>query len=457
MKIKRIIASEIAVLDSDVVNGGGTDVTEQLQAALDEALIYGGVHLVMDGAALVRSLKIHSNTTIECLSLSCGFYQVGGTDNAIIGNYNENLPETVRTTPLRNVRILGGTYNQNCREQKHHTPIDPSSPNANLFPPDHDYGHPTFGMEFWGVENLTVRDVHMVDFRSYAFQLSGFKNVVFENVRLELPNKMQGQNQDGIHFSGPGSNVSLKNISGDAGDDFIAFSSDDYFPGAPITDVLVDGVFLEEADQAVRLYSCKDGRLDRITIRNVTGVYRSFGFYINCWFQKGGYGNFGNIVFENIDLRAVDPNFTYRKPMLFSIGGDIECLTFRNVTNHLPHDNRTLFEIGSPFHEYMKVLPEDNKPRIGAVIIDGLTVFENDGAAADAEYIKIFDTVDRLILRDVFAIHGDGERKGHLISFVKDGNIRTLMMNNVMTAGFASLVSEPQRVGRVISDGVRTE
>ncbi|MBQ9107119.1 MAG: hypothetical protein IJY56_04430 [Clostridia bacterium] len=57
----------------------------------------------------------------------------------------------------------------------------------------------------------------------------------------------------------------------------------------------------------------------------------------------------------------------------------------------------------------------------------------------------------------VFAVHGDGERKGHLISFVKDGNIRTLMMNNVMTAGFASLVSEPQRVGRVISDGVRTE
>jgi len=54
MKIKTIIASEVAALDSDVRTGGGTDATEALQAALDEALAWGGVRLVMDGAALVR-------------------------------------------------------------------------------------------------------------------------------------------------------------------------------------------------------------------------------------------------------------------------------------------------------------------------------------------------------------------------------------------------------------------
>lgn len=74
MKIKTIIASQVATLDSNVYTGGGTDVTKELQAALDEALVCGGVHLIMDGAALISGLKVHSNTTIECLSRDCGFF-----------------------------------------------------------------------------------------------------------------------------------------------------------------------------------------------------------------------------------------------------------------------------------------------------------------------------------------------------------------------------------------------
>lgn len=66
--MKKIIASEIAVLDSNVNTGGGTDVTDKLQAALDEAPLCNGVHLVVDGAALVKGLKLHSNTIIECIS-----------------------------------------------------------------------------------------------------------------------------------------------------------------------------------------------------------------------------------------------------------------------------------------------------------------------------------------------------------------------------------------------------
>ena len=50
--MKTIIASEIAVLDSNVHTGGGTDATLPLQAALDEATTSNGVHLIVDGAAL---------------------------------------------------------------------------------------------------------------------------------------------------------------------------------------------------------------------------------------------------------------------------------------------------------------------------------------------------------------------------------------------------------------------
>ena len=80
----KIYASDIAKLDSSVINGGGTDVTDLLQAVLDKAPEYGRLHLIMDGAALVRGLKVHDNTTIECMDKSCGFYLADNSDCAVL-------------------------------------------------------------------------------------------------------------------------------------------------------------------------------------------------------------------------------------------------------------------------------------------------------------------------------------------------------------------------------------
>ena len=75
MKITTYLASEFAVLDSNVYHGGGTDSTKALQAILDKASENEGVRLIMDGAALVSQLELSSNTVIECLTKDCGFYQ----------------------------------------------------------------------------------------------------------------------------------------------------------------------------------------------------------------------------------------------------------------------------------------------------------------------------------------------------------------------------------------------
>ena len=50
---------------------------------------------------------------------------------------------------------------------------------------------------------------------------------------------------------------------------------------------------------------------------------------------KETYGDFGNIFFENIDLRQTAPNYDYRPPFLFCIGGNVECMTFKNI-HHAP-------------------------------------------------------------------------------------------------------------------------
>ena len=83
---KSILASTTcAKLNSNVHTGGGDDDTAVLQSVLDLAATEGGVHLVMDGAALVRGLRVHSNTTIECRDKTCGFFLADHCDCPEIG------------------------------------------------------------------------------------------------------------------------------------------------------------------------------------------------------------------------------------------------------------------------------------------------------------------------------------------------------------------------------------
>ena len=176
MKIVKYLASDYAALDSDVSVGGGTDDTAALQALLDKAKDgKTGVYLIMDGAALVSHLELYSNTTIECLSKSCGFYQIAGSDTSIITNAVQDRYD-IKTN---SVSLIGGTYNQNCLNQAHDTPAGW-----------------TIGIEFYGISDLVVRDVTISEFRTFALTVGGFRNILFENVWFDMKHHMMG-NQDG--------------------------------------------------------------------------------------------------------------------------------------------------------------------------------------------------------------------------------------------------------------------
>ena len=116
-----IYASDYMLLDSDVIAGGGTDHTEILQSILNQAPDMGGLHLIMDGAALIRGLNIHSNTTIECLNASCGFYLAPQSNRSLLINAHPDIDGEIQD---RNIQLFGGTYNHNCKNQLHHTLVD---------------------------------------------------------------------------------------------------------------------------------------------------------------------------------------------------------------------------------------------------------------------------------------------------------------------------------------------
>jgi len=368
-----------AILDSNVLTGKGTDDTAALQAVLDRAPELGWLHLIVDGAALVRGLTIYSNTTIECRNQSCGFFLADGADRSLLWNAHPSESEIVD----RNITLIGGTYNGNAAGQVHHT----------------DDNRWVTGMDFFGVAQLSIRNIIIRDQRTFAAFIANFQYVHMENISILLEDPIQEGNQDGLHFCGPGQFLTLRNIQGCSWDDFIALNADDghtyytesgelaakdwpYIGFGPITDVLIDGVILDKAAQGIRFLS-RTSLIDRVVVRNITGTYRSFGFFMDPFWSKGG--NFGNIVFDTVDLRAIAPNYTYMPNFLFALGGHHECVTLRNIYNFHAEDAR-------------RVLYIEDDAEIDALHLDGFYVTEGGETPPGASQIIVNGHVKRMVV-----------------------------------------------------------
>ena len=454
-----LYASDYAKMDSNVILGGGTDDTEAIQAVLDKALEWGRLHLIVDGAALVKGLKVHSNTTIECMDKSCGFYLADHSDCAVLTNSNHTYNE-IKT---KNVTLIGGTYNHNCLHQAHDVPStnpDEACINMPEMYRQDETRHWTIALEFIGVENLTVRDLVVRDQRTFAFTVGNFRHVYIENVFFELDNEILSGNQDGFHFWGPGQFLTVRNVGGKTQDDFMNIGPDERDGVSAITDVLVDGVFLNNAYQAIRLLSRGTGLLDRVTVRNIVGKYRCFGFYINPWFISNQNGNFGNITFEHIDVRSgenpYDGTDYSNPPFLFNIGGDIDSLTLRDIHWYQPYDSRDVFQIGYPYHLVER--PFEVTPHIGTLLIDGFHVFQKDHAGDDTTYMKVRGEIDRLILRDVNIARPETAEGGCFLKTLPDADVKRLSLERVMVEHMDTLLDlEKESVNALILDQVLTE
>jgi len=455
-----IYASDYAKLDSNVYTGGGTDDTEVLQSLLDKALEWGRLKLILDGAALVRGLKVHSNTTIECMNKGCGLYLADNANNALLTNSNHSYEERF----TKNVTLIGGTYNHNCLHQEHDVPVESAETNV-VEGAESEVPHRwVLAMEFVGIENLTVRDVTVRDQRTFAFTVGNFKHVTIENTFFELINEIPMGNQDGFHFWGPGQFLTMRNIGGKTEDDFMNIGPDERDGVSSITDVYIDGVFVDHAWQAIRLLSKGTGLLDRVTIRNVTGTYSDYGFYINPWFIDKTMGNFGNILFENIDLRPEIPNTTeeYRSThptFLFSIGGDFESLTFKNISWYKSCDNRNIFQLGCPYHTPFLPYEFDKRPRIKNMLIDGLKIIEERGNENNTEYIVARGDIDRLTLRDVDIVRPESDKNsGCLLKSLGDADIHKITLDRADIESLDTVFDLTKgKVDKVILNNILTE
>ena len=439
MLTKIIYASQTdAKLDSDVLTGGGTDDTFALQKILDTALEYGGIHLVMDEAASITGLTVHSNTTIECLNKACGFYLADNSNSPLIINANPSAQEIID----RNITLTGGTYNHNCMHQVHHLPEEVHYTQADSF---------VVAISFLGIENLLIRDVTIRNQRTFAFLITNWQKVIMEDICLELPDFIHGGNQDGIHIQGPGRFLILKNIQGCTGDDFIAINADEeclgeknfFHPCAsmgPVTDVVVDTVMVNDAAQILRVLS-RESTIDRIVVRNVSGNYRSFGFYLSAWDYriKGYKGNFGSLLFENIDVRQTKADYTYTEPFLFRISGNHRNLMLKNINYIDPADDRYIIYVeGESDIKEIGTTPAD----VDSLLIDGLHIIDNSKTPQSRPYIMMKGHVRHMIVRNAEVFNREYKKAIFLATDGEHAKIDQLLLNNITAENIDQLIND---------------
>ncbi len=438
-------ASDHAALDSHVINGGGTDDTAALQSILDRAKDgRTPVRLIMDGAALVTGLTVYSNTTIECPNPSCGFFLADGSNCPIIRNeyYDRWFDNSLINC---NISIEGGTWNHNAPGQVHDLPV----------PPERDYPrqdvsepHPWWVMAFMfcGVENFSMKNVTIRNQRTFAMAMKNWRFVNIDNVNIILDEYMPANNQDGLHFLGPGRFLSLRNLTGTAGDDIIALGPDEVDGESSITDVMIDGLHMNHSDQGIRMLCGRKGVLDRVLIRNVTGTYRGFGFIMNPWFDSESGGCYKNITIDTVDIRADDQCYDYMPPFIFRLGGNMENITLRNVHYHgsLPH---YIAEIGGMGFRHE---PPDslNRTAVKNLTMENLYIY---GDRKDHSYICCQDAVENFTLKNV---QFRGSNGGCLVELTDTARVESLTLADVSTEGLKTLIKGEDKIKHLHKRGI---
>jgi len=254
-----IYASSVAALDSNINSGGGTDDTAALQAVLDQANTSENkpIELVMDGVALVSTLRVWRNTTIRCLP-NCGFFQAAGS--------NWHLLTTGYVLPTEpshdNISLFGGIYNCNGNNQsKWENDHDPEADNWGW----------VFGLWIGWFKNFTMRDVLVRNAKTFSISLMQGENVVIEDCASLWDDGGDGdvgRNRDGIHLWGPLNNVRVKGYVSNGDDDTLALNTDENtyatdWPtaqprrgtGGVLSNLVFEDIEFRNASNGIRFYS----------------------------------------------------------------------------------------------------------------------------------------------------------------------------------------------------------
>jgi hypothetical protein len=166
----------------------------------------------------------------------------------------------------------------------------------------HDFaikGYMGICMFFFGVKNVTVKNLTFKDPVTYALMFDRASYFTVENVDFDFNyvNPL-ATNMDGVHLNGNCHFGVIRNIKGACYDDLVALNAHEG-SGGDITNIEIDGLFAENCHSAARMLTVNE-KIEHITFSNVFGTYYQYCIGFTKYYPGETTGHFDAITLDNI-------------------------------------------------------------------------------------------------------------------------------------------------------------
>ena len=203
----------------------------------------------------------------------------------------------------KNIELRGGIWNCNNLNQV------PNPIWTRVFEPK---GYTGFGMLFFGVEFLKIRDMTIKDPVNFAVTLDRVSWFTVEDVDFDFNygNPIAG-NMDGIHLNGNCHHGIIRNLKGSCYDDMVALNADEGSDG-PITDIEIAGLWGTDSHSAVRLLTVKNP-VENIHIHDVYGTFYQYCIGVTKFYPGEATGHYAGISLDHIYASKAERLSVYMK------------------------------------------------------------------------------------------------------------------------------------------------
>lgn len=214
--------------------------------------------------------------------------------------------------PCENIEVEGGIWNYNNLEQKTNPLLEKKEDGLwhwkacrkqidnDIDSDDIDtisYNGYTF--LFYNVKNLKISSLTLKDPITFAVTLDVVSFFTVDDITFDFNyGNPLACNMDGIHLNGGCHYGHITNLKGACYDDLVALNADEG-PGAPITNITIDGIYATDCHSAVRLLSA-NYPVKNIHITNVYGTYFQYCIGITRYYEPKTTGYYEGIVIDNV-------------------------------------------------------------------------------------------------------------------------------------------------------------
>ncbi len=443
------------ISDADLSLGSstfGTDQTNAIQNILDLSSASHPLTVYWDVKVSVTGDSLKSNTTIIALE-GCGAILRDNSNKAILSNYHAT-PGTLTDSCIT---IIGGIWNGNGYR----------GGVAKQGGARAGYGNNP-GLRMNGVKNIIVRDLTILNTRSWATNFFTTKNVLVSNVRVD-----QGAayviNQDGVHFEGYADNIKVYGVSARCGDDALAFNcmstlvdglgnpnSFWYGKYGPQTNIDVRDLYLDSSYMGIRIMS---GNMwaDNINIENVTGKCINYWLVIDNFSLNPngttdpGPGNVGKVRIANISVTVTGNPPDYGVPSGYGnaiVNCNVKKLIISNYTRN--------FQSTSSYYPALRI--SGTSKVIDKIIIDGFSIDTAFYSTAKISQILIDSgvTVKSLSVLNSTTWNTTGSTDASsLISVTRNATVTELILNGISNNGIGRILNDSATVRYVSATNIR--